>query len=486
MDMIPAAAKGPAPRFGLSGKLLVLTTLFVMIAEILIYVPSIANFRVSWLSDRLSAAYTAALVLTASPEVPDTLARQLLDSIGAKAVAMKTGNQRRLLAVADIPPRVDQEVDVRSVPWYRAVIDAFDTLISTDNDVILAVGPAPRGGEFVEIIVDEVPLRKAMWAYSFNILLLSLLISGITAMLVYFTLHHMFVRPLHRLTANLIAFHNDPENPASVIAVSTRQDEVGAAERELAAMQRDLAGMLAQKSRLASLGMAVSKINHDLRNLLTTAQLFSDRLARLTDPTVQRFAPKLVRALERAISFCESTLSYGRVQEPQPDRRMVPLDPLVEEVRETLGLDADTPVRWISAIERGLMVDGDPDQLFRVLVNIARNAVQALESRAAADPDPGRDQVRIIGLREGAVVVIEVSDTGLGLSPQARAHLFEAFQSSNRSGGAGLGLAIAAELVRAHGGEIKLVDGTIGATFRVTIPDRAVELRARRDERASA
>jgi signal transduction histidine kinase len=443
---------------------------------------------VSWLSDRLSAAYTAALVLSASPEgmVPDTLSRQLLDSIGARAVAMKTGNQRRLLAVAELPPKVDQEVDVRSVSWSRAIIDAFGTLASTENDVILAVGPAPRGGEFVEIIVDEVPLRKAMWAYSFNILLLSLLISGITAMLVYFTLHHMFVRPLHRLTANLIAFHNDPENPASVIAVSTRQDEVGAAERELAAMQRDLAGMLAQKSRLASLGLAVSKINHDLRNLLTTAQLFSDRLARLTDPTVQRFAPKLVRALERAISFCESTLSYGRVQEPQPDRRLVPLDPLVDEVRETLGLDADTPVRWISAIERGLMVDADPDQLFRVLVNIARNAVQALEGRAAADPDPGRDQVRIIGLREGAVVVIEVSDTGQGLTPQARAHLFEAFQSSNRSGGAGLGLAIAAELVRAHGGEIRLVDGTIGATFRVTIPDRAVELRARRDERASA
>jgi signal transduction histidine kinase len=484
MDMIPAAAQGPAPRFGLSGKLLVLTTLFVMIAEVLIYVPLIANFRVSWLSDRLSAAYTAALVLSASPEgmVPDTLSRQLLDSIGARAVAMKTGNQRRLLAVAEIPPRVDQEVDVRSVPWYRSIIDAFDTLSSTDNAVILAVGPAPRGGEFVEIIVDEVPLRKAMWAYSFNILLLSLLICGITAVMVYFTLHYLFVRPLHRLTANLIAFHNDPENPASVIAVSSRQDEVGTAERELAAMQRDLAGMLAQKSRLASLGLAVSKINHDLRNLLTTAQLFSDRLARLTDPTVQRFAPKLVRALERAI--CESTLSYGRVQEPSPDRRMVPLDPLVEEVRETLGLDAETPLRWVSSVERGLMVDADPDQMFRVLVNVARNAVQALESRAAADP--GRDQVRITGRREGAVVLIEVSDTGPGLSPQARAHLFEAFQSSNRSGGAGLGLAIAAELVRAHGGEIRLVDGTIGATFRVTIPDRAVELRARRDERASA
>jgi signal transduction histidine kinase len=249
-------------------------------------------------------------------------------------------------------------------------------------------------------------------------------------------------------------------------------------------MQRDLALMLQQKSRLAALGLAVSKINHDLRNLLTTAQLFSDRLSSLPDPHVQRFAPKLMRALERAIAFCESTLSYGRAQEATPDRRMTALDPLVEEVRETLGLGSDTPIRWIDAVERGLTVDADPDQLFRILLNLARNAVQALESRAPGDP--GLDQVRITGRREGAVVVIEVSDTGPGVSEQARAHLFEAFQGSTRTGGTGLGLVIAAELVRAHSGNIHLVEGTIGATFRVTIPDRAVQLQARRGERARA
>jgi signal transduction histidine kinase len=478
--------QGAAPRLGLSGKLLVLTTLFVMIAEVLIYVPSIANFRIAWLSDRLSAAYTAALVLDAAPEgmVPESLTRQILDSIGARSVAMKTGNQRRLLAVADIPPKVDQEVDVRSVPWSAAIFDAFDTLFSTDNDVILAVGPAPRGGLFVEIIVDEVPLRRAMWQYSFDILKVSLLISGITAMLVYLTLHYLFVRPLRRITANMTAFHGAPEDPARVIAVSGRRDEVGIAERELAAMQRYVAKMLAQKSRLAALGLAVSKINHDLRNLLTTAQLFSDRLLRLPDPHVQRFAPKLMRALERAIAFCESTLSYGRAQEAPPDRRMIVLDSLVEEVRETLGLEPDGPVRWIGAVERGLKVDADPDQLYRVLLNLARNAVQALASRAARDP--GSDQVRVTGRREGAVVMIEVSDTGPGMSAKARAHLFEAFQGSTSTGGTGLGLAIAAELVRAHGGEIRLVEGTIGATFRLTIPDRAIELRAHRRTRAQA
>jgi signal transduction histidine kinase len=282
----------------------------------------------------------------------------------------------------------------------------------------------------------------------------------------------------------MVAFRADPENPARIIAASERTDEIGTAERELAAMQLDLATLLQQKNHLAALGLAVSKINHDLRNLLSSAQLFSERLAKISDPHVQRFAPKLMRALERAIDFCQSTLSYGRVQEPPPDRRPIALEPLVEDVRETLGLDGGVPVRWIGAVERGLMVDADPDQLFRILLNLARNAVQALEGAGAKDP--GRDQVRITGRREGAVVVIEVSDTGPGLPERARAHLFEAFQASTRTGSAGLGLAIAAELVRAHGGEIRLVEGTIGATFRLTIPDQAVELDQRRGERVSA
>jgi signal transduction histidine kinase len=297
----------------------------------------------------------------------------------------------------------------------------------------------------------------------------------------------MFVRPMRRVTANMIAFRADPENSDRVIAPSGRLDEIGTAERELATMQTELASMLHQKNRLAGLGLAVSKINHDLRNLLASAQLFSDRLAKIPDPGVQRFAPKLMHALERAIAFCQSTLSYGRLQEPPPERRPILLEPLVEEVHENLGLGADAPIRWISAVERGLVVEADYDQLFRILLNLARNAVQAMESQATegrTDRDPGRDQIRITGRREGAVVVIEVSDTGPGFSEQARAHLFEAFQGSTRTGGTGLGLAIAAELVRAHGGEIRLVEGTIGATLRLTIPDRAVELAAHRGARA--
>jgi signal transduction histidine kinase len=491
MDMTdqPAAADGSGrvrPRMGLSGKLLVLTVLFVMIAEVLIYVPSVANYRLNWLSDRLSDAYTAALVFETAPSgmVPESTAKQILESIGARAVALKMGQQRRLLAVSDMPQAVNQDIDMRDMTWYRAIIDAFDTLRCADGDVMRVVGPAPMGGEFVEIVLDEAPLRKAMVDFSIRILILSLIISAITAALVYLTLHILLVRPMRHMTANMVAFRAEPENPARIIAASARTDEIGTAERELAAMQLDLANMLQQKSHLAALGLAVSKINHDLRNLLSSAQLFSERLAKISDPHVQRFAPKLMLALERAIAFCQSTLSYGRVQEPPPVRRLVALEPLVEDVRETLGLDGGASVRWISAVERGLMVDADPDQLFRILLNLARNAVQALEGRDAKDP--GRDQVRITGRREGAVAVIEVSDTGPGLPERARAHLFEAFQGSTRTGSVGLGLAIVAELVRAHGGDIRLVEGTIGATFRLSIPDRAVELDTRRGERVRA
>ena len=198
---------------------------------------------------------------------------------------------------------------------------------------------------------------------------------------------------------------------------------------------------------------------------------------------MQRFAPKLMRALERAIAFCQSTLSYGAAHEPPPDRKSVAVEPLIEEVHEALGLGIDVPIRWIVAVEKDLRVDADHDQLFRVLVNVARNAVQCLQAHGTHDP--ARDQIRITGRRESSVVVLEVSDTGPGVSDKARLHLFQAFQSSSKTGGTGLGLAIAAELVRAHGGDIRLVPGTIGATFRITIPDSpAVAIEAHSGERA--
>ena len=476
----------PGLRFGLSGKLLLLTIPLILIAEVLIYVPSIANFRMNRLNDRLAAANTAALVLDAAPSgmVPDELARQILASIGARAVAIKTGQQRRLLAVADLPAKIDHDVDMRDMKVWSAIVDAFQVMLDSGDEAIRILGPAPGSGQFIEVIVDEKPLRAAMYRFSVNLLLLSLAMAIITSALIYLALHYLFVRPMRRMTINLAEFHENPESSARIIQPSQRSDEIGVAERELSDMQRDLVSMLHQKSRLAALGLAVSKINHDLRNLLASSQLLSDQLSSVPDPRVQRFAPKLMRSLERAIAFCQSTLSYGRAQEAPPDRRMILIEPVVNEVRESAGLASDASIEWVNAIERGLTVDADPDQLFRVLLNLVRNAAQALE--ADKSKVATAKQIRVTGRREGTVTILEISDTGPGIPAKAREHLFEAFQGSSRDGGTGLGLAIAAELVRAHDGELHLVEGTIGATFRIAIPDRAVELQSLREMRARA
>jgi signal transduction histidine kinase len=454
-------------RLGLSGKLLLLTIPLVLIAGMLIYVPAIANFRMNRLNDRLAAANTAALVLDAAPlgMVPDSLARQILTSIGARAVAIKMGQQRRLLASAELPTAIDHDIDLRTMTVWSAIVDTFEMMAETGNQAIRVVGPAPGGAQFIEVVFDELPLRQQVYRFSRNLLLVTLVITCLTAALVYLALHYLFVRPMRRLTASMVGFHENPESAARIIVPSSRGDEIGVAERELSAMQRDLLSMLNQKSRLAALGLAVSKINHDLRNLLASSQLLSDQLASVPDPRVQRFAPKLMRSLERAIAFCQSTLSYGRAQEA--------------EVRETAGLSNDATITWISAIERGLTVDADPDQLFRVLLNLVRNAAQALEAHPMGDRSSM--QIRVTGRREGAVAILEVSDTGPGVPAKARDHLFQAFQTTGRPGGSGLGLTIAAELVRLHGGDIHLVEGTLGATFRIVIPDRPVELRTVRE-----
>lgn len=476
----------PSPRgarwsLGLSAKLLALTVAVVAAAEIAVLVPTIANYRIAWLSDRLAAARTAALVLDAAPQegISPNLTREILHSVGATVIVVKREDTRRLLAASDMPPEANVHIDMRETTLWSAVHDAFDTLVARDGRVLRVLGDPPSGADFIEIVLTETALRHAMLRFAATVLLVSLAVAVVAGILVYVSLNWLFVRPMRRLTERMSAFRENPEDASRIIVPSGRTDEIGTAEEALAEMQRELSQTLHQKSHLAALGLAVSKINHDLRNLLSSAQLLSDRLASVPDPTVQRFAPKLLAALDRAITYCEQTLSYGRAKEPLPERRDVDLSHLFEEVRDTLGLHSGSGIAWILDVQRGLVADADPDQLFRVILNIARNATQALEARAPLDPE--RDQIRIRAERKGGVVEIEMGDTGPGIPPARREHLFEAFVSSARRGGTGLGLPIADELVRAHGGEIRLLETPAGTTFRITLPDQPGDRHHRRE-----
>ena len=464
------------PRYvpGLSAKLLLLTILFVMLAEVFVFVPSVSNFRRQWLMERLAAAQIAALAAEAAPggQLPTMLRDELLKQAKVKAIAVKRAESRVLIIEMDMPADIDASYDLRHASWLALIADALMVYVAPDDRVIRVIGePGFHDGEFIEVVMGEGPLKTAMIRYGLDILGLSILISIITASFVYLSLDALLVKPMTKLTWNIVRFSERPEDPTRIIYPSKRRDEIGTAERELSAMQTELADMLSQKTRLAALGLAVSKISHDLRNMLSSAQLLSDRLITVKDPTVQRLVPKLIASLDRAIRLCARTLDFGQAQEVPPRRMRFALAPLVNEVGDALGLPRPKLIAWKLDIEEALEVDADRDQLFRVLANLCRNAVQALECEGGS-----AGEIVVAARREGAITIIEVADTGPGVPDRARAHLFKAFQSVARKGGTGLGLAIAAELVQAHGGEVDLVGNDGGATFRVTIPDAVVEL----------
>jgi signal transduction histidine kinase len=478
-----AVNPAPTPRYvpGLSAKLLLLTVLFVMLAEVLVFVPSVSNFRRQWLMERLAAAQIAALAAEAAPggQLPSMLRDELLERAQVKAIAVKRADERRLVIEMDMPAEIDASYDLRNASWLTLIADALMVYVAPEDRIIRVVGEPGMGeDEMIDVVMGEAPLKAAMIRYGLDILGLSILISIITAALVYLSLDALLVKPMTKLTWNIVRFSEAPEDPTRVIEPSDRLDEIGTAERELSAMQKELAGTLSQKTRLAALGLAVSKISHDLRNMLSSAQLLSDRLITVKDPTVQRLVPKLIASLDRAIRLSARTLDYGQAQETPPKRKRFPLAPLVAEIGDSLGLPRQD-IDWSVDVEPTLHVDADRDQLYRVLSNLSRNAVQALESEGEE-----MGEILISARREGAVTVIDVADSGPGVPEKARAHLFEAFQSVARKGGSGLGLAIAHELVQAHGGQIALVKNEGGATFRVTIPDVVVELERARRRRA--
>lgn len=469
-------------RVGLPVKLLFLTAVFVTLAEILIFLPSIANYRIGWLNDRLTAAHVAVLAAEAVPSrtVPPALRNELIRTALVRAVAVRRGGARRLILPPVTELSIDEHFDVREKSGLTfgeglalrlsQIGDAIAVYFANDERVIRVVGPlGPRYDDVIEIVLPEAPLYRAMVDYGMNIVYLSIMISLITAALVYFAISWLLVRPMMRISRNMLHFGENPEDTSRIITPSGRMDEIGTAERELAHMQRQLTHLLTQKSRLAQLGLAVSKISHDLRNMLSNAQLISDRLTTIPDPTVQQFAPKLIASLDRAINFCNSSLRFGRAEEAEPRRELMRLKPLLEEVAEGFGLPNDR-IAWTMDMEDQLLVDADHEHLFRVLSNLTRNAVQAIESRG--DDKPG--EIRVRAWRDKRKTFIEISDDGPGIPDRVRAHLFRAFQASTRKDGSGLGLVIASELIATHGGKLQLLDtgSPVGATFLIELPDR--------------
>lgn len=478
-------SKQPGVLRGLSGKVLLLTIIFVMLGEVLIFLPSIANFRIQWLKGRIAQAEIAALAAEAAPDqiLSSDLRSEILMGAGVLVVSLEKGESRKLALRSDSDFMIDASFDLRSTMWYGAIMDAFGAMWTGENRVISVVDLPPNmSGDLIEIALYEQPLRTAMFQYGFNILLLSIFLSILVAGMIFAALNWVLVKPMQRLTRNMVGFGQNPEDFSRIIKPGARHDEIGIAERELHDMQTELASMLQQKNHLAALGLAVSKVSHDLRNMLTSAQLISDHMANVEDPTVKRFAPKLIGSLDRAIEFLSQTLKFGRAQELPPQRERLGLSGLVDEVVEAAVVKATSRIMIYNNVPPSVAIDADREQLIRVLTNLTRNAIQAIEFLQAERPDAPDGVITLQARREGSVTVIEVSDNGPGIPAQIRERLFQAFQSAARQGGTGLGLAIAAELIRAHGGDIQLQSSTeAGTCFVITLPDQVAQLRAGRN-----
>lgn len=367
----------------LSGRFLLLTTLFVVLAEGLILVPAVTNYRQDYLETRLERAQIASLaLLTTDQMIEPDLERELLNNAGVYNVVLRRDSARQLVLSSPIPQPISDTFDLRDSPYPERVGDTLSELFSSQNQVIRVVGqPVQQGGQVIEVTLSTEPMRVEMLEYALRMLVLSAMVSVATAFLLFWAVRHMMVIPIKRLVAHMTAYADAPEDARLIIEPEASVEELRVAEDALASMQRQLTQAFRQRERLAQLGQAVAKISHDLRNILTTAQLFADRMEESDDPRVKRAAPKLINSISRAVNLCETTLAFGKAEEPPPTLSRFMLSPLVQEVAEGERLAANGAlVDFLTDVPANLTIRGDREQIYRVVSNLARNARQAIES----------------------------------------------------------------------------------------------------------
>lgn len=450
---------------GLSGRILLLTILYVLASGALIFLPAMGLKERELLDSHiLSAELTILPFTTPDQDWPDELRQNLLVHANADEVLLRRAYQRDFFQIGKLHSQIDRTIDLTRDRFGNDIFNALDCLFRGGTRTLHVIAPTSiKDAQSISIILSEASIRGELVTYARRVTEAAAFISGLTGALVFLSLYLVVVSPVRRITRAMGAFHENPEDASRIHNPSSRSDEIGLAERELAAMQRDLYGFLRQKARLAALGTAVSRIQHDLRNILANAQLASDRLAASEDPEVKRLAPRLVIAIDRAIALATTTLKYGRSEDAPPACSEFCLHALVDETAAAaMESRADIAVVFENRVVEGFMVRADREQLFRVVLNLLRNACEALAGKGA---------IIVSAARSEQTIAVEIADTGPGIPAGLHAKLFQPFVSAARPGGSGLGLSIARDLARGHGGDVMLIStGAQGTVFRITLP----------------
>ncbi|MEQ1610215.1 MAG: HAMP domain-containing sensor histidine kinase [Hyphomonadaceae bacterium] len=472
--MVAPAADAPAGEkrhllSGLRSRLLVLTTGFVLFATLLIYPVLAGSYRNNWLTQRAQAAEIAALAVEAAPDgrVSDELSLQLLTQAQVVSVAVQEREFREQILAPSIDIGKDLvTIDLRNESSF-GIIGAFSHMFAPEGRFLrILMAPSMTEDAELEVIVPEVALKEGLYAFSGTLLLVSIVISAMVGAAVYFAIYWLVVQPVRQITNGMVRFANAPEGP-DIDPVPGHTDEMRRANSALQSMQKTVSAAFRQRKRLAELGEAVAKINHDLRNSLAAAQIVSESLAQSEDPRVKRAAPRLERAIQRAVGLAEATLRYGRAEPSLPNITSVDLAPTIDEAAAE-GLAGYGDIEWRLETHTRVCVMADADHLHRIIANLVRNSARAIKEQPGRTT-PGKIQARI--LRDRTAVVIEVADDGPGVPTTVVSRLFQPFSGSASRGGAGLGLAIARELARGMNGELELFhNGETGAVFRLRLP----------------
>lgn len=452
----------------LSGRFLILTVVFVMLAEVMIFVPSVARFRQDYLLSRLERAQIAVLSQIAADDmISPELEKELLQNAEVFNVVLRRDEMRQLILSSPIPERIYATYDLRNPSAWELISDALMDIFESEGRIIRVIGdPVRSAGLLIEVTMEGGPVRRAMIDYGLRVLALSAVISIITAALLFFAVRKFMVTPIRGLVGQMQRYADAPEDARSIIEPHAGLIELREAEEALKSMETQLTGALRQRERLAQLGEAVAKISHDLRNILTSAQLFADRMDMSDDPTVQRAAPKLVNSISRAVNLCETTLAFGKAEEPPPRLARISLARIVDDVLDSERLaSGEADISFADNVPDSLAIRADGEQLYRVMSNLVRNARQAITASGK------EGEISVEADEDDSAWSITITDTGPGLPPKAREHLFQPFTGGTRKEGSGLGLAIAAELVKGHGGRLDLTrTGEDGTQFTIWLP----------------
>lgn len=473
VEAIPTAAPQEfKPNDGLTSRLLTIGAGFILLTEALFFLPTMANSRDEWIMNRLNTAEIIALAVTA-PDSYGLMGGRTSELVRAAEIQSVTilQNDERLEVLGRPPEGKIIDINPEAQTIGRSISGVLEAYAAPAGRYLRIVGrPQTNAAIKLEVIVAEASLKESLMQSTWQVLLSSLALSLTIGALIYAALADGFVRPMRRLTRAITRFSTAPTDASRALVPSGRSDEIGQAEVAFSAMQDTVRQAFIQKDRLAQLGLAVSKISHDLRHSLGAAQLVSERLAAVDDPVVRATAPRLERALQRAVNLAQSTLAFGKAQERPPERELLYLSDALDDAAEEALAGLNVP--WQHEVPNDLEIEVDGEHLHRILTNLIRNAAQAI----AQSGKPGT--IRAYTVLDVTRIDLHIVDTGPGLPKRVQDNLFMPFSGSGLTGGTGLGLAIARELARLNGGDIVLASTCQAGT------DFVVQLSAEKDDLA--